>query len=59
MPTGEFEKYKARFLVRGDMQKEEHTAATSSPVVRHETVMWFLAICAYLNLTSAGRLVLR
>ena len=46
-PTGEFEKFKSRFLVRGDMQKPEFTASTSSPVVRHETVMWFLAIAVY------------
>jgi hypothetical protein len=46
-PTGEFEKFKARFLVRGDMQKEEYVSATSSPVVRHETVMWFIAVSVY------------
>jgi hypothetical protein len=50
LPTGEFEKSKSRILVRGDMQKPEYTAATSSPVVRHETVMWFLAVCVVCKL---------
>ena len=50
MPSGEFEKYKARFLVRGDMQKDEYVQATSSPVVRHESVMWFIAVCVYCKL---------
>jgi hypothetical protein len=50
MPSGEFEKFKARFLIRGDMQKDEYVQATSSPVVRHESVMWFVAVCVYCKL---------
>jgi hypothetical protein len=29
------------------MQKEEYVKATSSPVVRHETVMWFIAVSVF------------
>jgi Reverse transcriptase (RNA-dependent DNA polymerase) len=37
-PNGEIHKYKARFVVRGDLQKLEDTESTYSPVVDWSTV---------------------
>ena len=46
-PDGEFDKAKSRVIWRGDMQRPQFTAETSSPVARLESLMWILVIGLY------------